>query len=54
MKTITMTQSQTDRYDNDELSVIRELRLEADRIREDNETVEIYTADGIAVIIVQD
>ena len=54
MKSITMTADQTRRYDEDDLSVITELRVEADSIREHGETVEVYTNDGITAIVVQD
>ena len=54
MKSITMTANQTLRYDEDDISLITELRVEADNIREHGETVEIYTDDGIVAMVVQD
>lgn len=54
MKTITMTSEQTRRYDDDDASVIFELRAQAANIRKSGETVEIYTNDGILADVVQD
>jgi len=54
MKAITMTVEQTARYDDDDATVIDEMREQAAAIREGNETVEIYTVDGIVVDVAQD
>jgi hypothetical protein len=56
MKTITMTAEQTAIYDADNtasVELMRELKAEAEAIREPGETVEIYTADGIVADAVQ-
>lgn len=53
MKSISMTIEQTERYDTDDLSVMSEMREQAKRIREGNEVIEIYTADGIIVDVIQ-
>lgn len=48
MRSITMTQEQTESYDNDDADVLRELIRQAQQLaNETGETVEIYTADGI-------
>lgn len=55
-KHITMTQQQTAIYDRDNaesVDLMGELRKQAQGMREDNETVEIYTADGIVAEVIQ-
>ena len=48
MRSITMTQEQTEAYDNDDAQVLRELIQQAQKLADETgETVEIYTADGV-------
>lgn len=55
MRSITMTAEQTAAYDNDDMSVIRDLMDQAQRLHEETgETVEVYTADGIVAFVAQD
>ena len=54
MKTIFMSEEETRRWDEDDLSVLVELRQMAQRLREGLETVEIRTHDDIMVDVVQD
>jgi hypothetical protein len=58
MKTITMTQEQTSIYDDGDdqqvKKLLTELRADATAAREDGETIEIQTIDGITVDIIQD
>ena len=58
IKSITMTDEQTEMYDDDgseAASLLAELRAEAQQIIDNGDvfTVEIYTADGIVAEVVQ-
>mgnify|MGYP000570735215 CR=1 FL=1 len=58
IKSITMTDEQTEMYDDDgseAASLLAELRAEAQQIIDNGDafTVEIYTADGIVADVVQ-
>ena len=55
-KYIEMTQEQTEVYDRDNaesVELMKELRKQAEALREGNEPVEIYTADGIVAEVIQ-
>ena len=57
MKSITMTEAQTAIWEDngsEAKDLMRDLRNQAEAMREEFETVEIYTADGIVADVVQD
>lgn len=55
MKSIHMTDEQAARYDNDDTSVMAELREQAETLhRQSGETVEVYHPDGFVVLVAQD
>lgn len=58
MRSITMTEAETAIYDDGteeaQRALMADLRRRAEADRQDGETVEIYTVDGITADVVQD
>lgn len=51
MKTITMTEAQTEAYDADDMTVIRDIAEEAQALaNKTGEPVEVYTDDGVVAM----